>query len=1674
MEWLRVLKLLLYKNLLVRKRQWITSLVGEFLVPVGVIVAVWAVRNLVAKESVPVDRDTVPDRIFVNDIFDKASGIKRAAVFFAPNNSFTNEIMEGVQYCLSEGDADVSLHGHATEDDVVRDFESLSIPEFPDAKRGAVIFKNLDPSGENWPKNLDYKIRVKDLNLKLKFNMLANMLTYYTYSMFLQLQYCVDSSFIYLENGRTTNSSLDFPEFSIRQVPYPPYVKYDSADIMFRRFFAAMAVAVFMIPLLIESVSSSNEKFIGVNVLMKMNGVSNALNLLSWLISGSVFVIVFCIVPITVLINFTTGGAIPYLNYGNSFIVGLALSVNIVHLFAYGMHVSAYFPTSLLIMFGILFCSCGIMVVQMFGLKEEQYFIVPYLGILFPNLLMYRTVEELNYFENIREGNQWQNLFSVGLTEYGFGGSMGMTLVLSMIGVLFHFTLAVYVNEINPGKYGVGKHPLFFLKAFRESPKYFNDDVEILEYNENGKPFELPSSCPYSPGIQIRNLKKSYNIGLFSGEKVDALKGVSIDFYKGTITSLLGHNGAGKTTMMSILTGMTSPSEGLVLVNYKNFRDHSQEIMNDIGLCTQVNMVFPNLTVREQLRFFAMLKGKEESISSIEQRVTELLKKLKMYEKRNFLPKDLSGGQKRRVCLGMALIGDPSILILDEPTSGLDPESRRIIWDILLKMRGQKTIIISTHDMEEADILGDRIAIMHTGQLRSYGTAMFLKKLIGQGNVEVTLSVEPWSNNKRILDELNSQGNIISADASKIVISLPNSPDLPDALDKLEGMKKELGVSGLSVSLLSLEQVFLKVTHDNDEPKIRESFSRVENKLTGRSLLNQNLRGLLYKKLVYTRKNISALFMMFFSACVTLFFLSLVFQKANFKYLKPDVVSMRLDQYEKPDTYYNSTVQEIGQLFEVTTRNSGGKAKKIQSDMVDALLDYARSNGTAYYDNHLIAGAEFQLTANESYISAYYSEKTSYSLPISMNLVSNSYAKYVLGSDYSITLSAQEMPTLNVTDESIPNGYSTGVFFIFFLLSAFAQFVFHPLRETTKNVKQLQRMTGVSCLTYWGVMFAFDLAVFLLLITLIVGGFATIDYIYDLKLFDTDGILIVLLLLVLFAINVLPLIYSFSFIDASTTSVLRLLTYVPMGLILVELIGLIFSATLDDNDIVIFLRPIQRTIFLLFPYVSLLHGQMSFFATAMSNARCRNMPNIFYDTKCTLSYYKNDTCCGLECYDGRCKEYKNYFSDFEKDVNLESSIVYLTCSPLIYFGLLVILEYQMVPKLIVRMRKAVMPETEAEEQVKKEKLSISERIAAMGEHRMSGIVNDAYDFKPENGTVTSLPNSAYFKNHDDRVFLVYELRKQYGATLAVKDVSFGVKERECFGLLGVNGAGKSTTFRIMTGQDVADNGVMYINDKEFNRHRKYFLSQMGYCPQNNALIKSLNAYDHLRLFARLRGIPEHQVETEVRKWINRLNLNACASQPSGTYSGGNMRRLNIAIALIGLPNLILLDEPTAGVDPEARRSLWNVIQSCQKSGQAVILTSHSMEECEALCNRLAIMVNGRLVCIGPSQELKQRFGAGYDIQIKMNPEKEGNQVDDIKCRMARSLDCKIVDENTGYLMYHVSPNETSWRKMYDVMSELKSEYDCIDDFSVLSSTLEQLFLLFARTATKDESMRAID
>uniref|UniRef100_A0A7N8XI00 ATP-binding cassette sub-family A member 2 n=1 Tax=Mastacembelus armatus TaxID=205130 RepID=A0A7N8XI00_9TELE len=305
---------------------------------------------------------------------------------------------------------------------------------------------------------------------------------------------------------------------------------------------------------------------------------------------------------------------------------------------------------------------------------------------------------------------------------------------------------------------------------------------------------------------------------------------------------------------------------------------------------------------------------------------------------------------------------------------------------------------------------------------------------------------------------------------------------------------------------------------------------------------------------------------------------------------------------------------------------------------------------------------------------------------------------------------------------------------------------------------------------------------------------------------------------------------------------------------------------------------------------------------------------------------------------------------------------------------------------------------------------------------------------------------------------VYKSRKM-GHILAVDRLCLGVRPGECFGLLGVNGAGKTTTFKMLTGDECTTGGEAFINGNSILKDLLHVQQSIGYCPQFDALFDDLTAKEHLELYTRLRGIPWKDHQRVVQWALEKLKLTKYADKPAGTYSGGNKRKLSTAIALIGYPSLIFLDEPTTGMDPKARRFLWNLILDIIKTGRSVVLTSHSMEECEALCTRLGIMVNGRFKCLGSIQHLKNRFGDGYMITVRT---KSSSNVKEVVRFFNRNFPEAVLKEHHHTkVQYQLKSERIPLAQVFSKMEQVV-EVLGIEDYSVSQTTLDNVFVNFAK------------
>lgn len=240
---------------------------------------------------------------------------------------------------------------------------------------------------------------------------------------------------------------------------------------------------------------------------------------------------------------------------------------------------------------------------------------------------------------------------------------------------------------------------------------------------------------------------------------------------------------------------------------------------------------------------------------------------------------------------------------------------------------------------------------------------------------------------------------------------------------------------------------------------------------------------------------------------------------------------------------------------------------------------------------------------------------------------------------------------------------------------------------------------------------------------------------------------------------------------------------------------------------------------------------------------------------------------------------------------------------------------------------------------------------------------------------------------------------------------------------------------------------------------------MGYCPQSDAIFELLTGREHLELFARLRGVPEAQVVQTASSGLERLGLPRYADRPAGTYSGGNRRKLATAVALVGDPAVVFLDEPTTGMDPGARRFLWNSLLAVVREGRAMVLTSHSMEECEALCTRLAIMVNGRFRCLGSAQHLKSRFGAGHTLTLRVHTDQSEQAAAFVTAAFPGA---ELREAHGPRLRFQLPPGgHCALARVFRELAAHGPDHG-VEDFSVSQTTLEEVFLYFSKDQGEDE------
>lgn len=1447
-----------------------------------------------------------------------------------------------------------------------------------------------------------------------------------------------------------------------KSFPYPAYTS-DSLSLMV--FLAPwLFVAFYFYPAIIVTKSIVEDKENKVKEGMRIMGLLSSSFWLSWYIFFTTLNLITCLLalwPISIVFKYSDLGILFYL----IFLVGQAF-------ISFGFFFSCFFSatktsgqwTALVSIAGF------ILHIVDFGVDAGG---AKMLASLSPFAAQAYTLQTLISLE----------ASGVGLTEFTFDAPISDLSMNDLVGMLWvdvigFLVLALYLDMVLPRQWGTPE-PWYFpiQKSFwcgvdKQAVRKTEELEDLVISDENKKYFEeVPSSIATNIGVKLRGIKKIF--GSF-----EAVAGIDLDIYEGELFALLGHNGAGKTTLMSMLTGLLPISAGAAEIAGNDVETDMFKIRQSLGLCPQHDVLFSDLNVLEHMKLFCNMKG-IDSVAGQKQ-TDELIESIGLRENVLVKSKDMSGGQQRKLSVIIALLGDSKVVFLDEPTSGMDPFSRRACWDTLKRWRHGRTIVFTTHFMDEADLLGDRIAIMAAGQVVCCGSSLFLKSIYGvgytftctRGLAEGDDAVEE-SDQKQLRDLVNehvADSELLSDIGTEIAFRFPlhaASTFLP-LLVELDVNKAQYGISNYGISVTTLEEVFLKVghgTHDDekdeapgnnetvddvgDEPasielqKITasddgaminihadpadEGKEQKQKEQQATMAVNDNLAGMY--EITMEPASGCALFWRHFKA---LLLKRWNYSKRDYKALVYQVLipivilifSLTIFQFsteqEQTELPFSASVYNDPQRLAVNSDNGG------QIDNMFDLMDGFQSQQVEFAvdgDNDLLEMQQWLLdhrndNADSRYGALYISDP-------SMSSV-NATVLYNTTAYHSLPVYVNQ--AFNALFK-----YAHGA-------EAYIRTTFIPLPFLTAFEEAVNAINSFLTAILICVAFCFIPASYAVFVVLereigakhiqFISGVNSLSYWCAVYVWD----MVLYMLPFLLAVIVIQIDGNESFSGDNSGAVILIFFLYGLSVCpFTYMLSFVFKSHASAQ--------------LVFTLLYLLTGMMlmtvSFVldlipATQDVNGDLKFIYRLF------PTFCLGESLLNLALL-------TDPSTRWSMDV-IGWNIVFMLIETVVYFLILVGIESLTHNQLFLQ---KIDPKAHGD----------------VNSAQVDGAQDEDEDVIAERKKVEEL-----IANKDDTGVLLNGIRKVYSdGTVAVKSVHFSVAEGECFGYLGTNGAGKTTTLATLTGDIHPTFGDAFIKGHSILQDSSITRQMIGYCPQFDALLGLLTARESLEFFARIKGVPESKIPNMVQVMITNLSLDEYADRPCGTYSGGNKRKLSVAMALMGNPPVVFLDEPSTGMDPMARRFMWNFISQTM-AGRSVILTTHSMEECEALCNRVGIMVDGALTCIGSTQHLKSRHGKGFQLNVVMkNTEDEDaskkleaeqkevktaapqGEVDWILGTFAGS---ERIEKHGRNLRYYL-PGTFLFSQIFSTLEAHKEAWD-IAEYSVSQMSLEQVFLKFAQ------------
>ncbi|XP_017124997.1 ATP-binding cassette sub-family A member 13 isoform X2 [Drosophila elegans] len=1014
-------------------------------------------------------------------------------------------------------------------------------------------------------------------------------------------------------------------------------------------------------------------------------------------------------------------------------------------------------------------------------------------------------------------------------------------------------------------------------------------------------------------GASLANVTKLY------GSKC-AVSNLSLDFARNQVSCLLGRNGAGKSTVIKLLTGQIRQSSGKVLLTGEH----------QVGVCWQDNILIPTLTAREHLQLYAQIKlppGDGGGAEEVHSEVARTLQSLNFGQHESYPAWQLSGGYRRRLCVAIAFIASPSVVILDEPCNGVDAKARKDIWQLIERLRQGRAVIFATHFLDEAKYLSDSLVIMRNGRIIAQHSRSSLQQLctssysIRMRCADATGVAHIVQRAQQLLPQSQVLHSGVADQPHSLTISASYAEHLtPGAVEFLELLQSQEAAGGVAdvelTSSSSLEQEFEQLNRRSgqEEPLTARRINGASpaiNAAEDPPNACQQFRLLMGKRLRHLSRNYRLL-------------LYVLLLPALFELCAMWFVSYRLeDDFDTVLPLSRSLYPKSAQFLSQELAN--GFTEKLYPRMrasCDELGECREFNSSENaYDWVIGSWDEYRerryggYGLNGSGATVWYNNKGYHSMVAWLNDLNSELLRTTLNdSDYGI-LTLNEPWKLGYSElstSSILRQAGDGSM-VFILLIAFGLVVaaasVYLVNERVNGEKLQQRLCGVSAVTYWLVAFVWDYLVMILGLIVclaVILMFGMPVFVDRQQLVGIIGLTLAFSFACVPAVHVAEKIFSDSSIAIVSIFCANLIIpLATMGIVLI--LGVVGDGPAWDSW-----RHALNQAFLIFPIHALGDGFLEL---------CKNYMVALMFRRYDIDSYKHPLASDLL---GR------HFT----------ALLVVGVAALI---LNVLIEWHLLRRLWQRVERMM-------------DCTYRRELDKLGQLKL---VNIQSIFK----SCVAAGEAVRAEN----LWLAYR-RGRY----AVRQVHFSVQKGECFGLLGKNGAGKSTIFKILTGQLQPNVGHIYFEQPG-----------VSYCPQSNPLDPLLTTSECIRFYGRLRGIRD--LDLFLDRVLDTYELRPYKDIQVRNLSGGNRRKLTVAVTCCGSTPTILMDEPTSDMDPVTRDMVYATIEQLLLARRAVVLTSHSVSEIEHLCHRVAVLRAGQVIASDSPARLKAEHGGYYAVTCFCGP-----------------------------------------------------------------------------------------